>query len=196
MADAREPADPNAGAPALVRPLLDGIDALSRLDGWLAATALASLTLLILAEVALRLASSVVPALPHGIPVAWEYGSYLMAATFTFGSAMTLRTGGHIRVSLLLGRLGGRSRRLFEVVLAAVGLTMTGFLAYALARFTFEAYTRGQTSIASATPVWIPQLVVTFGITLFALQFLARLIQALLDLPLEDESRKQATLAE
>jgi hypothetical protein len=25
------------------------------------------------------------------VPVAWEYGSYLMAAAFTFGAAMTLR---------------------------------------------------------------------------------------------------------
>ncbi len=32
------------------------------------------------------------------IPIAWEYSSYLMAASFTFGAAMTLRVGGHIRV--------------------------------------------------------------------------------------------------
>ena len=30
-------ASPNAGAPPLLRPLLDGIDVLSRLDGWLGA---------------------------------------------------------------------------------------------------------------------------------------------------------------
>ena len=37
---------------------------------------------------------------------------------------------------------------------------------------------RGQTSISSDTPVWIPQAVVTFGMVLLALQFLARFIQA------------------
>ena len=36
--------NPNAGAPPLLRPLLDGIDRLSRLDGWLGAGCLVTLT--------------------------------------------------------------------------------------------------------------------------------------------------------
>ena len=39
--------NPNAGAPAFLRPLLDGIDTLSRLDGWLGVLCLVSLTSLI-----------------------------------------------------------------------------------------------------------------------------------------------------
>ena len=71
---------PNAAAPQPLRSLLDGIDQLSRLDGWLGAGCLVTLTGLMLAEVAVRALSNVFPWVPADIPVAWEYSSYLMAA--------------------------------------------------------------------------------------------------------------------
>jgi hypothetical protein len=83
----------NAAAPAPLRILLDGIDRLGRLDGG------CLLTLLMLAEVATRCLSNFLPFFPPTISIAWEYSSYLMAASFTFGAAMTLRVGGHIRVA-------------------------------------------------------------------------------------------------
>ena len=104
-------ANPNAAAPGWLRPLLDGIDKLSRLDGWLGAACLVTLTALMIGEVVVRALSNVFPWVPADIPVAWEYSSYLMAACFTFGAAMTLRAGGHIRVTLVLGRLGQGGRR-------------------------------------------------------------------------------------
>jgi TRAP-type C4-dicarboxylate transport system permease small subunit len=162
----------------------------------MAAVCLGLLTLLILAEIAVRFFSSYLSWVPADIPVAWEYSSYLMAATFTFGAAMTLRSGGHIRVTLVIARLPQPLRRIAEVLVAAAGLFMAGFLTYAMARFTYGAFERGQTSISSDTRLWIPQLIVTFGILLLALQFLARLIQALLGLPLEDERLKVTTLSE
>ena len=49
---------------------------------------------------------------------------------------------------------------------------------------------RGQLSTSSDTPLWFPQAVVTFGMLLLTLQFLARAIQAVLGLPLEDHRMK------
>ena len=74
-----------------------------------------------LAEVVVRALSNIFPWVPADIPVAWEYSSYLMAATFTFGAAMTLRAGGHIRVTLVLARVSPAVRRWMETVLAAAG---------------------------------------------------------------------------
>jgi len=186
----------NAAAPAPLRVLLDGIDKLSRLDGWLGAGCLIALTLLMLAEVIVRALSNVFPWVPADIPVAWEYGSYLMAACFTFGAAMTLRAGGHIRVSLVLARLSPGARRVLEGTAALIATIFVGFMAYAMVRFTWGSYTRGQTSISSDTALWIPQAVIAFGFVLLALQFLARTIQAALGLKLEDESMKVASVAE
>jgi TRAP-type C4-dicarboxylate transport system permease small subunit len=187
---------PNAGAPPLLRPLLDGIDTLSRLDGWLGAGCLVTLTALMLAEVLLRALSNVFPWVPADIPVAWEYSSYLMAATFTFGAAMTLRAGGHIRVTLVLARVSPATRRWMETVLAVLGVGFCGYLAWAMAYFTWRSFESGQTSVSSGTLMWIPQIFVTFGIVLLTVQFVARFFQAALGLPLEDLNMRAGAVAE
>ena len=182
----------NASAPWPLRLLLDGIERLARLDGWIGAACLVTPTLLMLAEVMVRALSEFFPSVPADIPVAWEYSSYLMAACLTFGAAMTLRAGGHIGVTLVLGRLQPAARRLLEIAASLIATVFVGFLASAMARFAWSAFERGQTSISSDTMLWIPESVVAFGMVLLALQFLARFIQALLGLPLEDHRIKAA----
>ncbi|CAN5880116.1 TRAP transporter small permease [soil metagenome] len=194
MSHGRE--SPNAAAPRLLRPVLDGIDRLSRLDGWLGAGCLVSLTGLMLAEVLVRSLSNIFPWVPADIPVAWEYSSYLMAATFTFGAAMTLRAGGHIRVTLVLARVSPATRRKMETVLAAMGVCFCGYLAWAMAYFTWRSFASGQTSISSGTLLWIPQAFISFGIILLTIQFVARFFQAALGLPLEDLNMRAGEVAE
>ena len=191
-----ERSSPNAAAPPLLRALLDGIDRLSRLDGWLGVLCLATLTTLMIAEVVLRALSNVIDWMPPDIPVAWEYSSYLMAATFTFGAAMTLRAGGHIRVTLVLARVSPVVRRRMEVVLAVLGTLFCGFLAWSMAYFTWRSFMSEQTSVSSGTLLWIPQALVTFGVFLLAVQFVARFFQAAFGLPLEDLSMRAGEVAE
>ena len=188
--------NPNAGAPQPLRAFLDGIDLLGRLDGWMGAACLVALTCLMLAEVAVRALSDIFPWVPSDIPVAWEYSSYLMAAAFTFGAAMTLRAGGHIRVTLVIARVSPQVRRWLETVLAAAGVGFSGFLALAMVNFTWRSFVSDQVSISSATPLWIPQAFVTFGICLLVMQFVARFFQALFGLPLEDLNMRAASVAE
>jgi TRAP-type C4-dicarboxylate transport system permease small subunit len=180
----------NAAAPAPLRILLDGIDRLGRLDGWIGGGCLLMLTLLMLCEVATRFLSNFLPFFPPSISIAWEYSSYLMAASFTFGAAMTLRVGGHIRVVLLLKNAPVAVQRGLEILSAAAGFAFMAFLTSSMAKFAFAAYTRGPVSTSSDTPLWFPEAVVTFGMLLLTLQFLARAIQAVLGLPLEDHRMK------
>ena len=184
----------NAAAPAPLRILLDGIDRLGRLDGWIGGFCLLMLTLLMLCEVVTRFLSNFLPFFPPTISIAWEYSSYLMAASFTFGAAMTLRVGGHIRVVLLLKNAPVPLQRALEILSAAAGFAFMAFLTSAMAKFAFAAYTRGQVSTSSDTPLWFPEAVVTFGMLLLTLQFLARAIQAALGLPLEDHRMKASTV--
>jgi TRAP-type C4-dicarboxylate transport system permease small subunit len=187
---------PNAAAPPPLRVLLDGIDMLSRLDGWLGVLCLVALTTLMISEVVVRALSNVFESVPADIPVAWEYSSYLMAACFTFGAAMTLRAGGHIRVTLVLARVSPKGRRVMETVLAALGTFFCGFLTWAMAYFTWRSFDAGQTSVSSGTLVWIPQAFVTFGVILLTVQFAARFLQALFGLPLEDLNMRAGSVAE
>jgi TRAP-type C4-dicarboxylate transport system permease small subunit len=187
---------PNAGAPPALQIVLDAIDRLGRLDGWLGAACLLALTCLMLGEVLVRSLSDFIPWVPADIPVAWEYSSYLMAASFTFGAAMTLRAGGHIRVTLVLARVSPAVRRWLEAVLAVLGVAFTGFLAYAMIQFTIQSFTSGRVSISSESPLWVPQALVTFGVCLLVLQFVARFFQAAFGLPLEDLNMRAASVSE
>ncbi len=182
--------------PAWLARLLSGIDALGRLGGAVAAIALAILTLIILSEISVRLLSNYIESMPAGVPMAWEYSSYLMGIAFMAGAAMTLRAGSHIRVTILIGQLPAFGKRLLEIVSSFIGLCLTAFLAWSLALFTWGSFTRGQTSISSDTPVWIPEAAITLGAVLLALQMLARTLQALWGLPVEDPSLKVASTSE
>jgi TRAP-type C4-dicarboxylate transport system permease small subunit len=185
----------NASAPKPIRAVLDVIDRLGRLDGWIGGACLLALTLLMLAEIGTRFLSNFFPFFPASLRVAWEYSSYLMAACFTFGAAMTLRAGGHIRVTLLVRNAPAALRFALEGASAFVALCFMAFLTYSMMRFTIASFERGHVSTTTETPLWIPQTVVTFGMLLLTLQFLARMIQVLLGLPLED-SRMKASPAE
>ncbi len=177
--------EPGRQAPAWLARLLGIIDRLGMAGGVLAALALASLTVLILLEIAFRLASNLNADLPAGMPNAWEYSAYLMGVAFMGGAALTLRAGAHIRVSVLIGNVPAAAQRVLECFACAIGLLMSGFLAWSLILFTWASYVRGQTSISSDTPIWIPEAAVTLGAILLALQMLARLLQSLWGLPLE-----------
>src|SRR5512132_2120772 len=103
------------------------------------------LTLLMLCEVATRLLSNFLPFFPPTISIAWEYSSYLMAASFTFGAAMTLRVGGHIRV-LLLKNAPAPVRRALEILSAFAGFVFMAFLTSSMVKFAWGSFTRGQLS--------------------------------------------------
>ncbi|HRK20125.1 MAG TPA: hypothetical protein PK970_14315, partial [Hyphomicrobiaceae bacterium] len=55
---------------------------------------------------------------------------------------------------------------------------------------SLTSFERGTTAVSSDTPLWIPQILITFGISLLALQFLTRFLRAVLNVPLEDHSMR------
>lgn len=185
---------PTRVCPVWLNRLLSAIDKLGRFGGDVAAVALAALTLLILAEIATRLLSSYITALPAGVPMAWEFSAYFMGIAFMSGAAMTLRAGSHIRVSLLIGQLPAAGKRFLDVVASVIGFALTAFLAWSLALFTYGSYSRGQTSISSDTPVWIPEAAITLGALLLSLQMFARILQSLWGLPVEDPSLRASAV--
>lgn len=168
-----------------VRKLIRVIDIASLAGGVVAAVALALLTIIILLEVGVRLLSGFIAGLPAGMPGAWENSAYLMGTAFMAGAAMTLRAGSHIRVSVLLGQVPAGARSVLELVSTVMGLALTGFLAWSMVLFTMASYNRGQTSIASDTPIWIPEAAITLGCLLLALQMFGRLLAIVAGEPTE-----------
>jgi TRAP-type C4-dicarboxylate transport system permease small subunit len=178
----------NSKGRALAKRALLAVDKLAKLDGWLGALCLFLLCLLMIAGIVVRTLSTVVHWLPKDIPIAWEYSSYLMAVTFTFGAALTLRAGGHIRVRVLLGNASPAAVKILEGVSATAGFAFATFFSIAMTHFAYRAFTTDERSLASSTPLWIPQAFVAFGAVLLALQLLARLGQLCLGEPVEDKN--------
>jgi TRAP-type C4-dicarboxylate transport system permease small subunit len=172
----------------LAKAALAAIDRIAKLDGWLGALCLVLLCLLMIAGIVVRTLSTVVSWLPRDIPIAWEYSSYLMAVTFTFGAALTLRAGGHIRVRLLLSNASPRLTFLLECISAAAGFAFATFFSIAMTHFAYRSFVLDERSLASSTPLWVPQAFVAFGAVLLAFQLLARLGQLCLGEPVENRS--------
>ena len=138
----------NAGGRELAKRVLVAIDKLAKLDGWLGALCLTLLCLLMIAGIVVRTLSTLVRWFPKDIPIAWEYSSYLMAVTFTFGAALTLRAGGHIRVRLLLSNASPVGVKSLEGIAAATGQST------AIVLFTYDVNKPSSSIITPSLPYY------------------------------------------
>jgi TRAP-type C4-dicarboxylate transport system permease small subunit len=177
-------------------PLLALADKLAIVGGWLAAASLGLLVVLIVAEILVAFVSKFFRDLPGDIPIAWEYSGYLSGTAFLAATAISLRAGGHIRVGVLITKVGPSARRMLEIFCAALGTVLTVFLAWTLIRFAMQAAAGDQLSIDSYTPMWIPKAFMASGAVLLAVQMIARLIRSVAGGAMEDESLKATGLSE
>ena len=138
--------------------------------GYGAALLLVVLALLIIASILSRLLGTYVPGLT-------EYSGYAMAGGSFLALSHTLRSGGHIRVGIVLNTLHGRARRGLQLWCLAMGTGLAWYLAYYLVRMTHVSWQLGDRSEgADALPLWIPQTLMSFGSVVLAICFLHCLI--------------------
>lgn len=107
------------------------------------------------------------------IPGLDAYAGYSIAAALFLALPATLRTGDHIRVTLILNKLSGTPRKVLEYwcLLAASGIST--YLAYYAVRLVWFSYVTDDVSPASdASPLWIPQLSMALGCIGLATAFL------------------------
>jgi len=115
------------------------------------------------------------------IPSADDFARLSMAASAFLGLAFALRTGAHIRVTLLLEKLPTAAmQRAFEIACLVLATATSGWFAWSTAEMSYDSwrfveYTIGQVPL----PKWIPLAGMALGITLVALAFLEDLIDVL-----------------
>jgi TRAP-type C4-dicarboxylate transport system permease small subunit len=158
--------------------------------GYLAATLLVILALLILATIISRILGTYLPGLT-------EFSGYAMAGASFLALAYTFRERGHIRVAILLNALHGRARWLLQLwCLLAAGF-FSCFLAYYLVRMTRVSYQLGDRSEgADAILLWIPQTVMAFGSVVLAVCLLHSLVRFLAGLDQEEEEAELKVMGE
>ncbi len=152
-----------------------GLQRLYRVCGAIAAACLLAMTGMVLASIVSRLLGVFIAGLT-------EMAGYAMAASAFFAMAYTFRSGGHIRVELLLSRLAPARRRLAEVWCLAVMAFAASYLAWFFAELVYDSWRFGEVSEgADALPLWLVQLPVATGAVVFAVSALHALVQGLFD---------------
>jgi TRAP-type C4-dicarboxylate transport system permease small subunit len=158
---------------SLGRVVRRGLDALYLAGGGVAAGCLVALLAIIVLQMAARWFG-------FSFPGSAQYAGYAMAAASFLAFAHALNRGAHIRVSLLLARLG-RYRRLGELWSLTIGTALACYLAWYAVRGVMWSYQLGDVSQGQdATPLWIPQLPMAIGAIVLAIAFADNLVRLLL----------------
>jgi TRAP-type C4-dicarboxylate transport system permease small subunit len=111
------------------------------------------------------------------VPGTDAYAGYCMAASGFLALAHTLRRGEHIRVTLILERLGVRARHRVELFALAVAALLAGAFAYYSVRLAWQSYDFHDISTGNdATPLWIPQLAMAAGTVVLAIALVDELV--------------------
>ena len=152
------------------RALLDG---LFRLSGGIAGLALLVMLGVIVAQMVARWTG-------QAFPGSNEYAGYMMAVSAFFGLAYALNAGSHIRVNMLLSRLG-RFRNWGEAWCLLIGALLATYLARYAARGALYSVKLNDVSQGQdATPLWIPQIAMVAGCVLLAIALWDNLFRLLL----------------
>ena len=101
------------------------------------------------------------------LPGTDAYAGYSMAAASFLALAHTLKKGEHIRVTLIIGRLTGGTRRVLEMWSLSVAVLLSGLFAFYACRLVWQSHAFNDMSTSNdATPLWIPQLAMAVGTVL------------------------------
>lgn len=101
------------------------------------------------------------------LPGTDAYAGYSMAAAGFLALAHTLKKGEHIRVTLIIGRLTGGTRRVLEMWSLSVAVLLSGLFAFYACRLVWQSHAFNDMSTSNdATPLWIPQLAMAVGTVL------------------------------
>jgi TRAP-type C4-dicarboxylate transport system permease small subunit len=112
-----------------------------------------------------QLGGQIFPYVPRS---ADEFAGYCMGAAAFLGLADALRSGDHIRVTLLGDRLSARGRRALDAFALALGGGLAAWVAWYITRLAWDSWTMDERSSGLiALPMWIPQAAMAWGAIAF-----------------------------
>ena len=150
------------------------LNSLFNVTGYLAGVFMVGTLLAVLSSIFGR----IIPALElHG---ADAYAGYCMAASAFLALATTLRRGEHIRVTLIINHLSPAAHRWLDVFCHFVALGVSVLLSWYSIRLVSQSFNFNDISTGlDATPLWIPQLGMAVGTTVFSVAFAMDLVDLL-----------------
>lgn len=152
-----------------------GLDILYRASGLLAALFVVGIAAIVALQVALNTADYALSQFrgePLGllIPSYTDFTGYFLAASAFLALAGTFRAGQHIRVEILIGRLGARARQRAELWCLFIAFCAAAYATYYVGLLAYDAWRFGDKSTGMIpVPLWLPQSSLVFGLFVFAL---------------------------
>lgn len=148
--------------------------------GMASAFLILTICLIISAQILLNLTGRLLPGfLPSTIPSYADFAGFMLAGATFLAMAYTLRSGGHIRVNLVVQRMSRRAVMVAEFLALTVASLFVGFALYFCGALVMESLHYGDVSNGIIpVPLWIPQSAMTFGMGLL----LVALLHTLFDL--------------
>lgn len=165
----------------MIEKLIRAFGKASDVGAFLSSLFMVLITVLIGLEVLMR---SVFNTTTH---ISTEYSTYFFIALVSFGLAYTMKEKGHIRITLLTGRLTGRAKKIQEMITTVLALIITLFLLYFSVLMTYETYSLGmKADTVSETPLYLSQLAIPIGILLLAVELIGRILRIVYDIRSSD----------
>jgi TRAP-type C4-dicarboxylate transport system permease small subunit len=133
------------------------------------------LALLVVVEVIVR------KLLGFSLQITTQYSAYLSGGIIFLGLASAFRAGSHLRVEMLVSRLGPKARRYADLWAGVLGLICLSFLFKYTLDMVITSYQVGAFSRETMltigghlfqTPMWIPQLVMPLGVGVLILELI------------------------
>ena len=150
------------------------LDSLYLGAAWLAALFMIGVLVMVLLSMLGRM-------LQFYVPGTDAYAGYAMAGAGFLALAHTLKSGEHIRVTLIIGKLTGGARRGLELWSLTVAVLLAGLLAVYAWRLAWQSHEFHDISTsADATPLWIPQILMAVGTTVMLIAFIDEWVLELL----------------
>ncbi|WP_375457798.1 TRAP transporter small permease [uncultured Enterovirga sp.] len=153
--------------------LRSSLDALYRLSGYLAGFFLVVIF-------ALMMALSVGRQIGINVPSGDDFASWCMAAMAFLGLAYTFKSGDMIRVGLLIEKLSGRRRHVFELLCLAVGVAFVGYFSWYAVVMTIDSWRFDDMSQGVvAIPLWFPQIGYSGGLVILFIALVDEFVHVL-----------------
>ncbi len=156
-----------------MRAIRRALDTLYLASGVAASLCLIAILLLILVQMLARWTGEVFPGAP-------AYVAYAMASASFLAFAHALNRGSHIRVSIVLNRVGPRTRWAIELWCFGVATAITWYFVYFAIRFVnFSIMINDISQEQDKTPLWMPQTIMVIGAIILAIAVTDNLISLL-----------------
>jgi TRAP-type C4-dicarboxylate transport system permease small subunit len=160
----------------------NALDWLYRSSGALAAVCLLAICTIVIAQVAGRIIDGLATLITGDqigliVPSAAEFSGFFLAGASFLALAYTFRHGGHIRVSLLVQRLGGRGRHWIELWCLAFGTVLGAFFSWHTVLLVLDSWEFDEVSYGMIpVPLWIPQTLMAVGLIVLTIALIDDLV--------------------